>query len=116
MDANREAEGVPGSDACAFAWIRGSPFQSAPCWRSAFSPFIVLVFPPARGKNSIMTPVDPPSLQVERNCNLVVVVSLIAGVALVFAFFLVMLFMGIGTSAQIHRVPVERQLPTIVPD
>jgi len=63
-----------------------------------------------------MTPVDPPSLQVERSYNLLVVISLMAGVALVFAFFLVMLFMGIGKSAQIPRVPVERQLPTIVPD
>jgi hypothetical protein len=37
-------------------------------------------------------------------------------VALVFAFFLVMLFMGIGKNAQIHRVPIEHQAPTLVPD
>jgi len=63
-----------------------------------------------------MTPVDPPSLQVERSYNLLVVISLMTGVALIFAFFLVMLFMGIGNGAQIHRVPIEHPSPTLVPD
>jgi hypothetical protein len=63
-----------------------------------------------------MTPVDPPSLQVERCYNVPVCVSLMTGVALVLAFFLVMLFMGIGKNAQIHRVPIDHPAPTIVPD
>ena len=63
-----------------------------------------------------MTQVEPPPLPAENGYNLLVVVGLIGGVLLVFAFFLAMLFLGIGKDTQVHRVPGERQLPANVPD
>jgi len=63
-----------------------------------------------------MTPVEPPHLPVEKCYNPLVIIGLIGGVVLVFAFFLAMLFLGIGKSAQVHRVPADRQLPVNVPD
>jgi hypothetical protein len=63
-----------------------------------------------------MTPVEHPPLPFEKAYNPLVIVSLIGGVFLVVAFFLGMLFLGIGKDAQVHRLPAEKQLPANVPD
>jgi hypothetical protein len=63
-----------------------------------------------------MTPVKLPPLPVEKRYNLLVVISLMTSVALVFAFFLAMLFNGIGKDPQVYRMPTDHQMPTVVPD
>ena len=75
-----------------------------------------MFFPGARLKLPGMTHVEPPTLPVGKCYNPLVIMGLIGGVVLVFAFFLAMLFLGIGKGAQIHHLPAERQLPVNVPD
>jgi hypothetical protein len=62
-----------------------------------------------------MTPAEPPQMPVESTYNPLVVVCIISGVVLVFAFFLVMFFSCNLKAPPARPAPGDRQFPTNVP-
>jgi hypothetical protein len=70
-----------------------------------------------KGASLAMIPVEPPQLPTRCGYNPMMGVGLISAVALVFAFFLAMFFLGIGKDSQAHHAPtIERQMPAGAPE